>query len=51
MPKPAWEHAPEARVALHAIVADPSHGVAALSNPAQGSVSWVVHGGGPVTPP
>src|SRR5215472_16367462 len=28
----SWEHAPEARAALNAIVTDPDHGVAALSN-------------------
>ena len=33
MPEISSEHASEARVALHAIVTDPSHGVAALSNP------------------
>ena len=33
MPGMSWEHAPEARSALHAIVTDPSHGVAALSSP------------------
>ncbi len=33
MPDMSWEHASEARSALHAIVTDPSHGVAALSNP------------------
>ncbi len=28
----SWEHASEARAALNAIVSDPEHGVAALSN-------------------
>ena len=42
MPGMSWEHAPEARSALHAIVTDPSHGVAApvqsadVIQPAQG---------------
>ncbi len=33
MPEMSWEHAPEARAALNAIVSDPDHGVAALSSP------------------
>ncbi len=33
MSEMSWEHASEARAALNAIVSDPDHGVAALSNP------------------